>query len=282
MGQILNLVAQAPSREKLLIGLILSISSSTEQRIPWDSYAESEENKLLSGKLRKKYLELSEGWDTSVHASSILPPDAHGDILSQELRRLSQRPGLKEFLVKASVDTTIFWPSSQDMERKPTWPTLELLRIAINDVLPSGEWVEIRDPEDSDDELADDIGEDERLESVVPGEEHGRRFNPIFNPVHFDQFALAIARAASQMPMIEEVYLNYQGCAPMSIRFVTRNCFTWEGKKKPHLEFSGDTASIMYPSTETMEAWRGTLALHNLEWNVHFADNGSQYQIADF
>ncbi|KAF5537614.1 atp-dependent dna helicase [Fusarium mexicanum] len=370
MGQLLSLLAQAPRREIPLIDLILSISSPTEHCIPWDSYVESEENQVLLGKVRKKYLELSEGWDIGIHAlseisyfkisldsrallfapatinlmasrmarlrkvewtlddaekldpniriaqrtafartltslpssieefrleyirepprdrtfrpASILPPDARGDILSQELRQLSQRLGLREFLVQASVDTTILWPSSQDMECKPTWPTLELLRVEINDVLPSGEWVEIRDPEDSNDELAEDTDEDERLEIEVPGEERGRRFNPIFNPVHFDQFALAVARAASQMPKIEEMYLAYQGYAPMSIGFVTRDCFTWERKRKPHLEFCGDTASIMHPSTETMEAWRGTKAQHNLEWNVHFADNGSQYHIGDF
>ncbi|EEU40571.1 uncharacterized protein NECHADRAFT_33720 [Fusarium vanettenii 77-13-4] len=183
--------------------------------------------------------------DRTFQPPGIVPPDAISDILSRQLRNFSQRDRLQEFLIDASVDSTILWPESQPPESKPpTWPNMSLFHIELNDVLPSGH--------------------------EIPGEEYEKWFPCTHNPIHFERFALATARAASQMPKIRELFVTNNSLASMGVGFVTRGL-----KKSCCLEFTGDPPPE--PSEETMDAWRNVVKLHGLEWNVHFAYGANAY-----
>lgn len=201
----------------------------------------------------------------------IVPPDATSDILSRQLHTFSQRDRLQEFLVDASVDSAILWPESQDPESKPpTWPNMTMFHIELNDVLPSGQWIEMRDPEAEEDRFHGNFDWDDGPESEIPGEEYEKWFPCTYNPIHFERFALATARAASQMPKIRELYITNNSLASMGVGFVTRGL-----KKSCCLEFTGDPPPE--PSEETMDAWRNVVKLHGLEWNVHFAYGANAY-----
>ncbi|KAJ3466329.1 hypothetical protein MRS44_006987 [Fusarium solani] len=209
--------------------------------------------------------------DKTFQPQGIVPPDATSDLLSRELHHFSQRDGLREFLLDASVDSTILWPEFQDPESKPpTWPNMSMFHIELNDVLPSGQWIQIRDPEAEEDRFSGNWDWDDGPTSEVPGDEYEKRFDCTYNPILFERFALAAARAASQMPKIEEFYLTNHGFADMGVSFVTRG-FT----KSFCLEFTGDPPPT--PSEETLDAWRNAVNLHGMEWNVRFAYGANSY-----
>ncbi|KAM5356891.1 hypothetical protein ACJ41O_003537 [Fusarium nematophilum] len=79
-------------------------------------------------------------YDTSFYIESANPEDAIGDILSQELRRLTQRDGLREFKLRASINGTLFWPAPEEPSSGslPHWPTLQHVDVDFHSVLPSG------------------------------------------------------------------------------------------------------------------------------------------------
>ncbi|KAJ3534430.1 hypothetical protein NM208_g7543 [Fusarium decemcellulare] len=70
---------------------------------------------------------------------SIVPAGANGDVLSQALRRFTQRDGLLEAFIEGSFDETIIWPGAQPT--LPRWPTLQKLYVDFHPVLPSGECI---------------------------------------------------------------------------------------------------------------------------------------------
>ncbi|KAH6989114.1 hypothetical protein BKA56DRAFT_727664 [Ilyonectria sp. MPI-CAGE-AT-0026] len=208
--------------------------------------------------------------DRYFRAPSIVPSDAPGDILSQELYKFSQRDGLKEFFLNASVDCTILWPRLQQPNDNPHWPTLTLFHIELNDVLPTGQWIEIRDHNEYFELRSDD--DDPRWSSEIPGEEHERTFPSTFDQAIMNQFALAAGRRASHMPNIKEFYVFHHGKAPMGIGFVTRIL------KTPCLEFSGQGGAgpsrALEPNDETLNAWRDAVRVHGLEWKVDVVGDG--------
>ncbi|WAO84778.1 F-box domain-containing protein [Fusarium falciforme] len=211
--------------------------------------------------------------DRTFQPPSIVPPDATSDILSQELRHFSQRDGLQQFLVDASVDSNILWPESQDPESKlPTWPNLSVFHVELNAVLPSGEWIQMRHPEAEEDEFDGNFDWDDAPYSEIPGEEYEKRFDCTYNPIHFERFALATARAASRMPKIKELYVTHHSMAAMGVGFVTRGL-----EESCCLEFTGDPHPE--PSEEILDAWRKVVDLHGMEWNVHFAYGSDAYYL---
>lgn len=201
---------------------------------------------------------------------SIVPSDASGDILSQAFYKFSQRDGLKEFFLEASVDCTILWPRSQEPSDKPHWPTLTLFHIELNDVLPTGQWIEIRDHNEYFESHSDD--DDSQWSSEIPGEECERTFPSTFDQAVMNQFALAAGRRVSYMPNIKEFYVFHHGKAPMGIGFVTRIL------KTPCLEFSGQGGTgpsrALEPNEETLNAWRDAFRVHGLEWKVDVMGDG--------
>lgn len=179
-------------------------------------------------------------------------------------------------MVDASVDSTILWPVSQDhpKSKPPTWPNMSVFHVELNDVLPSGEWIEMRDPEAEEDRFHGNFDWDDGPESEIPGEEYEKWFPCTYNPIHFERFALTTARAASRMPKIKELYVTDHSLAEMGVGFVTRAL-----QKSCCLEFTGDPPPK--PSEETMNAWREAVGIHGIEWNVHFAYGSNAYYFHD-
>ncbi|KAI8689423.1 hypothetical protein NCS56_00205800 [Fusarium sp. Ph1] len=213
--------------------------------------------------------------DKTFQPQGIVPPDATNDILSRELCHFSQRDGLKEFSVDASVDSSILWPESHHTgSEPPTWPNLYWFHVELNDVLPSGEWIDIRDPEAEEGRFSGNWDMDDGPESEVPGDEYEKWFQCIHNPIHFERFALATARAASHMPKIRGIYVTHHSMAAMGVGFVTTDL-----EKSCCLEFTGEPPPE--PSEEIMDAWRKVVDLHDMEWNVHLAYWGNAYYFYD-
>ncbi|KAF4945137.1 hypothetical protein FSARC_14503 [Fusarium sarcochroum] len=220
--EVFGLLARIPPRQTPLLNLTLSMSVEN---------------------FKPEYIREAPR-DQTFQAPSIVPANATGDILSQEIRHFLQRDGLKVVWIDASVDSTIFWPKPQNSETTTTWPTLEEVHIELNAVLPSGERIEILDidADEEDQQVYENIAEDEMFDIEVLGEEYARSFESTYNPVHFER-----------------------GYVSMGIGFTIEDRHTWKHKTSPFLEFAGCKGPE--PSEETMDAWRRTLDLHELEWN---------------
>ncbi|UPL01469.1 hypothetical protein LCI18_012403 [Fusarium solani-melongenae] len=213
--------------------------------------------------------------DRTFQPQGIVPPDAASDILSRELCHFSQRDGLREFSVDASVDCSILWPEPQNPGSKPpTWPTLSWFHVELNDVLPSGEWMDIRDPEAEEDRFDGNWDLDDGPESEVPGDEYEKRFQSIHNLIHFERFALATARAASEMPKVKGLFVTHHSLAEMGVGFVTTGL-----ENSCCLEFTGEPPPE--PSEKIIDAWRKVVDLHGMEWNVNFTTWGGAYYFYD-
>lgn len=203
---------------------------------------------------------------------SIIPHNAPGDILSQAFYHFTQRDGLRYFDLEASIDSTILWPrlQLQRPDDKPHWPTLQCFQVELNDVLPSGQWMEIRDDEDAQ---SPSDSNDYESDDEIPGEEYERSFSSICDQAVINRFALAAGRSASHMPRIKEFYISYCGHTRMDIGFVTIS------PRLPCLEFYAESRAPE-PSEETLNAWREAINVHGLEWNIHITDNiGHVYHV---
>lgn len=64
--QVMGLLARVPRLQTPLVSLILLISLSREHCIPWVDDRPTEGEKVLSGELRKTYLELPSDWDRGI------------------------------------------------------------------------------------------------------------------------------------------------------------------------------------------------------------------------
>ncbi|KAM5341967.1 hypothetical protein ACJ41O_014998 [Fusarium nematophilum] len=134
---------------------------------------------------------------------SIVPPASPGDILSREFYQFTQRDGLEYLSLTASVDSTILFPREWSVKQgQPYWPTLRELRIHLNDILPSGQRVYVRDP-CGDWASSSDSGDDDMTSDRI--DEYYRSFPAKYNQAIVDDFALAAARQACHMPVVEEI-----------------------------------------------------------------------------
>lgn len=68
--QLLGFLSRVPRRDIPLISLTLLTWPSREHCIPWVGYSSEEEDKVFSGELRKKYLELPADWDKNIQILS--------------------------------------------------------------------------------------------------------------------------------------------------------------------------------------------------------------------
>ncbi|KAF4345103.1 atp-dependent dna helicase [Fusarium beomiforme] len=154
---------------------------------------------------------------------SIIPPGAEGDVLSQSLFRFTQRNGLNDFRLTASVDSTIFWPKGKDVDAQ--WPTLRVFHVELHDVLPSGHWIDIRD--------YDRVGRvsswvnDDRPENGIPGEEYHFEFPSTYDKSIMDEFALAAGKCATQMSNINALKILHHGHSHFGMSFNTTTRNKW-------------------------------------------------------
>ncbi|KAK2733969.1 hypothetical protein FQN57_001906 [Myotisia sp. PD_48] len=183
----------------------------------------------LPAKLQRVHIEFGQSYkrrfnfvDQSVPLPDLVKPSAF-DPLSSALRVLSQPVVSLE--IKACVDGTLFWPSSDDPNAKPPhWQHLKYLRIEFLPVSPSGVWY-FQGPRGEGRETSgfkisqtsypplEENEEDERMDEIWAWE-WGRFEN--FNPNQFrivptneiiEPFLEAFVKAMKNMPQLESAEL---------------------------------------------------------------------------
>lgn len=183
--------------------------------------------------------------------SALLPSTPSTDNLSLALHALSLSPNITHFTLQGDIvlSPCFFWPQDPTTIT-PCWPHLQYLDVFLNITTPEGNWLYVRDPEDSDDddddyddndvepltlsdllELADllGIGEDVetmlkpssdsefpqtfngRLQSHLDGSKPERHFRKIIDSKRLNPMLMAMARAARHMPTIRRLGLHLHG-----------------------------------------------------------------------
>ncbi|KAF4452819.1 atp dependent dna helicase [Fusarium austroafricanum] len=206
----------------------------------------------------------------SYQPESIIPSGESGDILSRSFFSFTQRNGLDDFYLEASVDSTILWPCEKEADAN--WPSLRVFHIELNDVLPSGEWVDVRD--------FDRFGRitswvtDEHPESEIPGEEYFFEFPSTYDQSIIDKFAFAAGKCLARMLKVNELNVFHHGHSDVGLAFNT----TDQAQSWPVLELVG-SPDAPEPSEETLEVWKEAVKSHGLEWRINITDdlNGVYY-----
>ncbi|KAF9779065.1 hypothetical protein IL306_002751 [Fusarium sp. DS 682] len=163
------------------------------------------------------------------------------DLLSRELRRFSQRVGLKDFSYEGSIESTIFWPSESDTDEDPYWPSLKSFVLEPSDVSPSGKRLVVHRPYRSADNAVD-----------------WRRMYP--DDEVMNEFFLAAARCVARMPKAEYLSIDVKDSWYTTLAFCT------QFPEDPCLTISGGGGPKIYE--ETVEEWRKTAGVHNLEFTI--------------
>ncbi|RGP80505.1 hypothetical protein FLONG3_1339 [Fusarium longipes] len=162
------------------------------------------------------------------------------DILTRELRRFSQRPGLKDFTFHGCVEPSIFWPSNTPNSQH--WPTLKAFVIHLDHVqhlaaLHAGE-------------------------SIAKAKEAGSGDRIYVHKGIMNEFFHAAAKCSARMPNAEYNSLDFIDKWYTSLSFCTvfpeDPCLTINGKQGLEID------------DEVMEEWRKTAEIHNLRFKVRF------------
>jgi hypothetical protein len=161
-------------------------------------------------------------------------PTPGEDILSRELRRFSQREGLKDFTFWGSVEPTIFWPTDSDSDTAETlnWPTLKSFVIYLQKRLPSGK------------PLVYEVSEQVRSGLIYP---HSDLVNEFFR---------AAARCVAHMPKAE--YCSVDICDS----WCTSLSFSTLFPEDPCIKICGE-AEV---EEKTLCQWRKATEAHNLKF----------------
>lgn len=104
-------------------------------------------------------------FNQSFQLPSALPVFAPStDHISLALHALPQSPNLTHFSLRGDIFSSpcFFWPDSDNeiSTKAPFWPRLEELDVCLNITTPSGQWLYMRDPSDSDHYMRDPFGSD--------------------------------------------------------------------------------------------------------------------------
>ncbi|CAN9387609.1 unnamed protein product [Alternaria alternata] len=133
---------------------------------------------------------------------SIVPEGYTYDPFSSSIRTFSQC--LTTLTLSAHVDPTLFWPSDENAI-PPSWPHLKSLNITFDMVAPSGKWY-FTGPTPAYD--SDDDPEHGVIGSVDTREFSWADFRQHPDPETFDPFLGALAKAVTQMPVLESFMLT--------------------------------------------------------------------------
>ncbi|KAH7203580.1 hypothetical protein DER44DRAFT_898845 [Fusarium oxysporum] len=199
--------------------------------------------------------------DQTYNPPSIIPVESNREVLSEAVRRLAQRHGIREITLLASVDSAIFQPSTETS----CWPTLESFTFAFCDVLPSGEWVVT-----GENPLSAEEEEYQRQESregmadghyCPPGCEIENSFKSRMKEGTMDRFLLAAAQAVCHMPKIRK----------LSVRHVFDPTGVEEDILRAGFNFSTATGLMVLGKTdvpilshEALEAWKTAMKTHDI------------------
>ncbi|CEF84811.1 hypothetical protein FGSG_09168 [Fusarium graminearum PH-1] len=173
------------------------------------------------------------------------------DILTRELRRFTQRKGLKHFVFDGCVEPSIFWPPDSDTSDPRHWPTLKSLIIDMHRVQ----------------ELA-------CLRAGEPFKKAKRKKN--WDRVYakgglMNEFYRAAAKCSACMPNAEINDIDFNDKWGRSLKF-----YTVLPKRYPCLFINGKPGFEI--EIETVVEWRKAVEVHNLVLKVHLDDVNDQDQ----
>lgn len=142
-------------------------------------------------------------FDQRAAGQSRVPSGALYDPFSACLRFFSEN--LTSLTLSGYLDSTLFWPSSDEVNSIPTWPYLRKLKIVFNMVTPSGDWYFIGtapEPHENDNPAEGIIGGDGDGDSDYTNfREHG-------NEATLDPLLTAFVKAIQRMPVLEHFMLE--------------------------------------------------------------------------
>ncbi|KAJ4048309.1 hypothetical protein NW763_009721 [Fusarium oxysporum] len=199
--------------------------------------------------------------DQTYNPPSIIPVESNREVLSEAVRRLAQRHGIREITLLASVDSAIFQPSTETS----CWPTLESFTFALCDVLPSGEWVvtgenplSAKEEEYQRQEVREGMADGHYC---PPGCEIENSFKSRMKEGIMDRFLLAAAQAVCHMPKVRK----------LSVRHVFDPTDFEEDISRAGFSFSTATGLVVLGKTdvpilshEALEAWKTAMKTHNI------------------
>lgn len=222
--------------------------------------------------------------------SALLPSFPTVDHLSLALHALSQSANLTHFTIRGPfvLSKSLFWPEVQS--RRPFWPNLLRVNIEFSMNTADGDWYFVRDDntdvqeneQEGDDDDYTEYGEsssdtdgsydsdvpdtyDKRREEYVTGSLPYRCFRSKADLAKVHPLFEAAAKAASQMPRLEDMYLDtLVGAAEEDFTFgMTYNA---PGQESEHDDGSTDIElprldwavgpSRYIPEESTVEIWR--------------------------
>ncbi|KAF5026382.1 hypothetical protein F66182_1510 [Fusarium sp. NRRL 66182] len=208
------------------------------------------------------YLKREPPKDQSFNPPSIIPLHSVEDILSRELRRLSQRDGMHVFRAAGSIDSTIFWPA-EPSDDPTVWPTLETFEIDFLEVLPSGEWTVMEDTEEPYEDL-----EDPPATGInIPGEEFANQIRFCLDDQVINRFSLAAARCARCMPKVKAVTLRPMNWPRGGIGFRNQ-----PDSPRACLMMTGEPYTPK-PTQEVLDAWLQVTKAHGLKFDPYIGNN---------
>ncbi|KAH7163854.1 hypothetical protein DER46DRAFT_636404 [Fusarium sp. MPI-SDFR-AT-0072] len=203
--------------------------------------------------------------DQTYDPPSIFSVDSNREVLSEAVRRLAQRHGIREITLLASVDSTIFQPSTEDS----SWPTLESFTFAFCGVLPSGEWVVT-----GENPLSAEEEEYQRQESrdkmadrhyCPPGCEIEVSFKSRMKEGIMDRFLLVAARAVCHMPKIRKPSVRHVFNPTDFEEDISRAGFSFStatGHNTGLMVLGKTDVSVL--SDQVLEAWRIAAKTHDI------------------
>ncbi|KAI4117730.1 MAG: hypothetical protein LQ338_007500 [Usnochroma carphineum] len=233
--------------------------------------------------------------------SALLPSEPSIDHLSRALHTLSQSVSLTSLTLNPIViSPDLYWPTNPS--KPPVWPNIRHYHVEFDMTTPDGDWYFIRDPSKpvEDDEGANDSDDhnnaqdesdtdsdtassdswrpdtfNERLEARAVGDYPIRAFRTLPSDSHINPLALAMARAAAQMPQLQSMSLTSSMRDPDGAGF---ELFFHAGSHVSNLDSEPEDANKarLYwvvgswrPEEEVLKVWREGkegLRIRFIEW----------------
>ncbi|KAF4442839.1 hypothetical protein F53441_11629 [Fusarium austroafricanum] len=181
-----------------------------------------------------------------------VPAQGEEDMLTREIRRFSQRKGLKDFSFEGSVESTVFWPPDSDTTEARSWPGLKSFIVKPYDISPSGKRLVIR-----------------KGWRDAPGAADVRKKYPEVGPMN--EFFLAGARCVAHMPKAE--YFSIE----LDDSWYTNLSFCTQFPEDPCLSVMGTGGGGLSLYKETVEEWRKTVGIHNLDFCMQVEDEDNEF-----
>lgn len=183
------------------------------------------------------------------------------DILTRELRRFTQRKGLKDFTFYGCIEPSIFWPLDSDTSEPREWPTLKAFVLHLSHMpnlanLRCGKPLdEVRPP------LERVVGI--RVEYESRPSSNWKRVYAHKGVMH--EFFQAAAKCSARMPRAEHVSLDFNDKWFTSLAYCTmipgEPCLKINGK--PDLEVDA----------EIVDEWQRTSRVHNLVFEMSIGED---------